>query len=56
MRPMEDIRIVSLEQYGAGTLGSMHLAELGAEIIKVAAGGGEPFSELRLGKTHQPPT
>ncbi|NMH96839.1 CoA transferase [Pseudonocardia acidicola] len=35
MRPLEDVRIVSLEQYGAGPFGSMHLAELGAEIIKV---------------------
>lgn len=35
MRPLEDIRVVSLEQYGAGPFGSMHLAELGAEIIKV---------------------
>ncbi|MFP5020706.1 CaiB/BaiF CoA transferase family protein [Pseudonocardia phyllosphaerae] len=35
MRPLADIRIVSLEQYGAGPFGSMHLAELGAEIIKV---------------------
>lgn len=42
MRPLEDIRIISLEQYGAGPFGSMHLAELGAEIIKVedpSAGG-----------------
>lgn len=42
MRPLEDVRIISLEQYGAGPFGSMHLAELGAEIIKVedpAAGG-----------------
>ncbi|GAA4492897.1 CoA transferase [Actinoallomurus oryzae] len=35
MRPLEDLRIVSLEQYGAGPFGSMHLAELGAEVIKV---------------------
>ncbi len=35
MRPLEDIRIVSLEQYGAGPFGSMHLAELGAEVIKL---------------------
>lgn len=35
MRPLEDIRIVSLEQYGAGPFGSLHLAALGAEIIKV---------------------
>ncbi|MDT7646520.1 MAG: hypothetical protein QOC75_3520, partial [Pseudonocardiales bacterium] len=26
MRPLADVRIVSLEQYGAGPFGSMHLA------------------------------
>ena len=35
VKPLEDIRIVSLEQYGAGPFGSMHLAELGAEVIKI---------------------
>lgn len=35
MRPLEDVRIVSLEQYGAGPFGSVHLADLGAEVIKV---------------------
>jgi crotonobetainyl-CoA:carnitine CoA-transferase CaiB-like acyl-CoA transferase len=35
VRPLEDVRIVCLEQYGAGPFGSMHLADLGAEIIKV---------------------
>ncbi|GAY08840.1 CaiB/BaiF CoA-transferase family protein [Pseudonocardia sp. N23] len=35
MRPLEDVRIVSLEQYGAGPFGSMHLAELGADIVKI---------------------
>jgi crotonobetainyl-CoA:carnitine CoA-transferase CaiB-like acyl-CoA transferase len=35
VRPLEDVRIISLEQYGAGPFGSMHLAELGAEIIKI---------------------
>lgn len=35
MRPLEDVRIVSLEQYGAGPFGSVHLADLGAEIIKI---------------------
>lgn len=42
MRPLEDVRIVSLEQYGAGPFGSLHLADLGAEVIKVedpSAGG-----------------
>ncbi len=35
MKPLEDVRILSLEQYGAGPFGSMHLADLGADIIKV---------------------
>jgi crotonobetainyl-CoA:carnitine CoA-transferase CaiB-like acyl-CoA transferase len=35
MRPLKDMRIISLEQYGAGPFGSMHLAQLGAEVIKV---------------------
>ncbi len=35
MRPLEDVRIVSLEQYGAGPFGTLHLADLGAEVIKV---------------------
>lgn len=42
MRPLQDIRILALEQYGAGPFGSMHLADLGAEVIKIedpASGG-----------------
>lgn len=35
MKPLEDLRIVAVEQYGAGPFGSMHLADLGAEIIKI---------------------
>jgi crotonobetainyl-CoA:carnitine CoA-transferase CaiB-like acyl-CoA transferase len=35
VKPLADVRIVSLEQYGAGPFGSMHLAALGAEVIKV---------------------
>ncbi|MGW0808681.1 CaiB/BaiF CoA transferase family protein [Nonomuraea sp. NPDC002799] len=35
MRPLEDVRVVSLEQYGAGPFGSVHLADLGAEVIKI---------------------
>jgi crotonobetainyl-CoA:carnitine CoA-transferase CaiB-like acyl-CoA transferase len=43
MRPLEDIRIISLEQYGAGPYGSLHLAHLGADVIKVedASAGGD---------------
>ena len=42
MKPLEDIRIIAIEQYGAGPFGSVHLADLGAEVIKVedpASGG-----------------
>ena len=35
MKPLEDIRIVAVEQYGAGPFGSVHLADLGAEVIKI---------------------
>ncbi|MEV0973533.1 CaiB/BaiF CoA transferase family protein [Microtetraspora glauca] len=35
MRPLEDVRIIAVEQYGAGPFGSVHLADLGAEIIKI---------------------
>jgi crotonobetainyl-CoA:carnitine CoA-transferase CaiB-like acyl-CoA transferase len=42
MKPLADIRIVAVEQYGAGPFGSVHLADLGAEVIKIedpASGG-----------------
>ncbi len=35
MRPLEDIRVVAVEQYGAGPFSTLHLADLGAEIIKI---------------------
>ena len=35
MRPLEDLRVLAVEQYGAGPFGSIHLADLGAEIIKI---------------------
>lgn len=35
MRPLEDVRIIALEQYGAGPFGTLHLADMGAEIIKI---------------------
>jgi crotonobetainyl-CoA:carnitine CoA-transferase CaiB-like acyl-CoA transferase len=34
-RPLDDIRIVAVEQYGAGPFGSVHLADLGADVIKI---------------------
>ena len=33
--PLQDVRILAVEQYGAGPFGSVHLADLGAEVIKV---------------------
>jgi crotonobetainyl-CoA:carnitine CoA-transferase CaiB-like acyl-CoA transferase len=33
--PLADLRIVAVEQYGAGPFGSVHLAELGADVIKI---------------------
>ena len=35
MRPLADVRILGIEQYGAGPFGSMFLADLGAEVIKI---------------------
>src|SRR5882757_6979342 len=41
-RPLAGLRIVAVEQYGAGPFGSMYLADLGADVIKIenpSAGG-----------------
>jgi crotonobetainyl-CoA:carnitine CoA-transferase CaiB-like acyl-CoA transferase len=35
MRTLEDVRILALEQFGAGPYGSVHLADLGADVIKI---------------------
>lgn len=35
MKPLDDIKILSLEQYGAGPFGSLHLSDLGAEVVKI---------------------
>lgn len=34
-RPLAGVRILAVEQYGAGPFGTQHLADLGAEVIKV---------------------
>ena len=47
--PLEGVRIISVEQYGAGPFGTMQLADLGAEIIKIenAAEGGDVGRHVR---------
>jgi crotonobetainyl-CoA:carnitine CoA-transferase CaiB-like acyl-CoA transferase len=44
MKPLQGVRIVSVEQFGAAPYGTMLLADLGAEVIKIenAAIGGDP--------------
>src|SRR4029077_19247592 len=33
--PLADVRVVAVEQYGAGPWGTMQLADLGAQVIKI---------------------
>lgn len=44
MKPLQGVRIVSVEQFGAAPYGTMLLADLGAEVIKIenVATGGDP--------------
>src|SRR3954453_9784390 len=34
-RPLADIRVLAVEQFGAGPWGTLQLADLGAEVIKL---------------------
>lgn len=35
MKPLADLRIIAVEQYGAGPFGTVQLADLGADVIKI---------------------
>ncbi len=48
--PLDGVRIVALEQYGAGPWGSVHLADLGAQVIKIE----DPSQGGDVGRTVPP--
>jgi crotonobetainyl-CoA:carnitine CoA-transferase CaiB-like acyl-CoA transferase len=39
MRPLDDIRILTVEQFAAGPFGTLHLADLGATVIRIEQPG-----------------
>jgi crotonobetainyl-CoA:carnitine CoA-transferase CaiB-like acyl-CoA transferase len=41
MTPLGDLRILAVEQYGAGPFGSLQLADLGAEVIRIETPAGD---------------
>jgi crotonobetainyl-CoA:carnitine CoA-transferase CaiB-like acyl-CoA transferase len=50
MRPLDDVRVIAVEQYGAGPFGTLQLADLGADIIKVE----DPRTGGDVGRTVPP--
>jgi crotonobetainyl-CoA:carnitine CoA-transferase CaiB-like acyl-CoA transferase len=46
MLPLADVRVIALEQYGAGPWGTLQLADLGAEVIKIE----DPVSRGDVGR------
>jgi crotonobetainyl-CoA:carnitine CoA-transferase CaiB-like acyl-CoA transferase len=35
VQPLADVRVIAIEQFGAGPWGTLQLADLGAEVIKI---------------------
>lgn len=50
MLPLGDVRVIAVEQYGAGPFGSLHLADLGADVVKVE----DPRTGGDVGRTVPP--
>src|SRR5687767_10754768 len=50
--PLYGVRVLAVEQYGAGPFGSLHLADLGADVIKVE----DPGAGGDVGRTTPPYT
>jgi crotonobetainyl-CoA:carnitine CoA-transferase CaiB-like acyl-CoA transferase len=46
LRPLADIRVIAFEQFGAGPWGTLQLADLGAEVIKIE----DPVSRGDVGR------
>lgn len=42
--PLEGVRILAAEQFGAGPFGTLHLADMGAEVVKIEQPGLGDFS------------
>src|SRR5438876_5621301 len=45
-QPLADVRVIAVEQYGAGPWGTLQLADLGAEVIKIE----DPVSRGDVGR------
>lgn len=48
--PLAGVRILAIEQYGAGPFGSLHLADLGADVIKIE----DPAQDGDVGRSVPP--